>query len=90
MFKALDWKQVKENRYKAVVNISSGAFKNHIVYDLFLHKGEYWRVMVSGPSIGILDLEFSATKEEAMEKANVDYETNMTNLYNAIMELKES
>lgn len=89
MFKPLVWEQVKDNRYKAIVNISSGAFQNHIVYDLFLHKGEYWRVMVSGSSIGIQDLEYSTTKEEAMEKANKDYQKHMTNLYNAIIQLKE-
>ena len=68
MFKSLLWEQEKENRYKAIVDLSFGAFRNHITYRVFLHKDEYWRVMVSGNFVGIVELEKSETKEEAMEK----------------------
>lgn len=88
MFKSLIWEQEKENRYKAIVDISSGAFRNHITYRVFLHKGEYWRVMVSGSFIGIAELENSATKEEAMEKANKDCQNHLIAIQEALNKMK--
>ena len=88
MFKSLIWEQEKENRYKSIVDLSSGAFRNHITYRVFLHKGEYWRVMVSGSFVGIAELENSATKEEAMAKAEEDYQNNLLTLQKALDALK--
>ena len=88
MFKPLIWQQEKENRFKAIVDVSSGAFRNHITYNVFLHKGEYWRVMVSGSFVGLDELERSATKEEAMEKAEKDYQENLKILQKALDNLK--
>lgn len=88
MFKSLIWEQEKENRYKSIVDLSSGAFRNHITYRVFLHKGEYWRVMVSGSFVGILELEKSDTKEEAMAKAEEDYQNNLFILQKALDALK--
>ena len=88
MFKSLIWKQEKENRYKSIVDLSSGAFRNHITYRVFLHKGEYWRVMVAGNFVGILELEKSDTKEEAMAKAEEDYQNNLLILQKALDALK--
>ena len=88
MFKSLVWEQEKENRYKSIVDLSSGAFRNHITYRVFLHKGEYWRVMVSGSFVGIAELENSATKEEAMAKAEEDYQNNLLILQKALDALK--
>ena len=88
MFKSLIWEQEKENRYKSIVDLSSGAFRNHITYRVFLHKGEYWRVMVSGSFVGIAELENSATKEEAMAKAEEDYQNNLLTLEKALDALK--
>ena len=88
MFKSLVWEQEKENRFKAIVEVSSGAFRNHITYRVFLHKGEYWRVMVSGSFVGIVELENSATKEEAMEKANKDCQYHLSTLQKALDSLK--
>lgn len=88
MFKSLVWEQEKENRYKSIVDLSSGAFRNHITYRVFLHKGEYWRVMVSGSFVGIAELENSATKEEAMAKAEEDYQNNLLTLEKALDALK--
>ena len=88
MFKSLIWKQEKENRYKSIVDLSSCAFRNHITYRVFLHKGEYWRVMVAGNFVGILELEKSDTKEEAMAKAEEDYQNNLLILQKALDALK--
>ena len=88
MFKSLVWEQEKENRYKSIVDLSSGAFRNHITYRVFLHKGEYWRVMVSGSFVGIAELENSATKEETMAKAEEDYQNNLLTLEKALDALK--
>ena len=88
MFKSLVWEQEKENRYKSIVDLSSGAFRNHITYRVFLHKGEYWRVMVAGNFVGIVELEKSATKEEAMAKAEEDYQNNLLTLEKALDALK--
>ena len=88
MFKSLLWEQEKENRYKAIVDLSSGAFRNHITYRVFLHKDEYWRVMVSGNFVGIVELEKSETKEEAMEKANEDCQKHLMTLQKALDNLK--
>ena len=88
MFKSLVWEQEKENRYKSIVDLSSGAFRNHITYRVFLHKGEYWRVMVAGNFVGILELEKSDTKEEAMAKAEEDYQNNLLILQKALDALK--
>ena len=88
MFKSLVWEQEKENRYKSIVDLSSGAFRNHITYRVFLHKGEYWRVVVSGSFVGILELEKSDTKEEAMAKAEEDYQNNLLILQKALDALK--
>lgn len=88
MFKSLIWEQEKENRYKSIVDLSSGAFRNHITYRVFLHKGEYWRVVVSGSFVGILELEKSDTKEEAMAKAEEDYQNNLLILQKALDALK--
>ena len=88
MFKSLIWKQETENRYKSIVDLSSGAFRNHITYRVFLHKGEYWRVMVAGNFVGILELEKSDTKEEAMAKAEEDYQNNLLILQKALDALK--
>ena len=88
MFKSLIWEQEKENRYKSIVDLSSGAFRNHITYRVFLHKGEYWRVMVAGNFVGILELEKSDTKEEAMAKAEEDYQNNLLTLQKALDALK--
>lgn len=89
MFKPLNWKQEKENCYKAIVDISSGAFRNHSTYRVFLHKGEYWRVMISGSFVGLDELEKSATKEEAMEKAEKNYQDCLMTLQKALDSLKE-
>ena len=88
MFKSLIWTQEKENRFKAIVDVSSGAFRNHITYNVFLHKGEYWRVMVSGSFVGLSELDKSATKEEAIEKAEKDYQENLMTLQKALDNLK--
>lgn len=88
MFKSLVWEEEKENRYKSIVDLSSGAFRNHITYRVFLHKGEYWRVVVSGSFVGILELEKSDTKEEAMAKAEEDYQNNLLILQKALDALK--
>ena len=88
MFKSLVWGQEKENAYKSIVDLSSGAFRNHITYRVFLHKGEYWRVMVSGSFVGLDELEKSATKEEAMKKAEEDYQHNLLILQQALDNLK--
>ena len=88
MFKSLVWEQEKENRYKSIVDLSSGAFRNHITYRVFLHKGEYWRVMVAGNFVGIVELEKSETKEEAMAKAEEDYQNNLLILQKALDALK--
>lgn len=89
MFKPLNWEQEKENRFKAIIDVSSGAFRNHITYNVFLHKGEYWRVMVSGSFVGLDELEKSATKEEAMEKAEKNYQGCLMDLQKALDSLKE-
>lgn len=88
MFKPLIWEQEKENYYKSIVDVSSGAFRNHITYRVFLHKNEYWRVMISGSFAGLNELEKSTTKEEAMEKAEKDYQKNLMDLENALNNLK--
>ena len=88
MFKLLVWEQEKENGYKSIVDLSSGAFRNHITYRVFLHKGEYWRVMVSGNFVGIVELEKSETKEEAIEKANKDCQKHLMALQKALDALK--
>lgn len=88
MFKPLVWEQEKENRFKSIVDLSSGVFRNHITYRVFLHKGEYWRVMVSGSFVGLDELEGSATKEEAMGKAEEDYQKNLITLQQALNNLR--
>lgn len=90
MFKSLVWEQEKENRYKSIVDLSSGAFRNHISYRVFLHKGEYWRVMVAGNFVGIVELEKSETKEEAMEKANKDCQKHLITIQEALDKMKIS
>ena len=88
MFKPLTWEQERTNCYKAVVDVSSGAFRNHITYRVFLNKGEYWRVMISGSFVGLNELEKSNTKEEAMKKAEKDYQENLITLQKALDNLK--
>ena len=88
MFKPLVWEQEKENGYKAVVNVCSGNFRNHTTYRVFLHKGEYWRLMVSGVFVGLVEYDKSATKEEAMAKAEEDYQNNLLTLQKALDALK--
>ena len=88
LFKPLVWKQEKENRYLSIVDLSSGAYRNHITYRVFSHKGEYWRVMVSGSFVGFQELEKSATKEEAIEKAENDYQKNLSAIQEMLNNLK--
>ena len=89
MFKPLVWKQEKENRFLAIVDLSSGAFCNHITYLVFLHKGEYWCVLVAGSFVGLEELERSSTKEEAIEKAEKDYQRNLETLQRTLDNLKK-